>query len=124
MGCRRQGDGDDTGTEEQSQPNTVHALTDGGREITRADAAGDRRCCGVGEEDKDADGGHQQGRGDTETGELGRAQMADDGGVGHEEEGLGDEGAEGRHGECDDLSVVLSPAYFEGAQGPVSCAPI
>jgi hypothetical protein len=41
--------------------------------------------------------------------------MAHDGAVGQDEEGLGDERAEGRDGQCDDLSVVLSP---------VSCAPI
>jgi hypothetical protein len=35
--------------------------------------------------------------------------MADDGAVGHEEERLDDECAEGRNGQCDDLSIVPTP---------------
>jgi len=40
--------------------------------------------------------------------------MADDRAVGHHEEGFGDECAEGRNGECDDLAVVLSPGRLGG----------
>jgi hypothetical protein len=42
--------------------------------------------------------------------------MADDRAVGHDEERLGDECAEGRDGQRDDLSVVLSPVD-PGARG-------
>jgi hypothetical protein len=41
--------------------------------------------------------------------QLRRAEMADDRTVRHDEEGLGDECAEGRDGQHDDLSIVLSP---------------
>ena len=61
---------------------------------------------GVGEEDEHAHGGGQEGGGDAETGELGGAEVADNGAVRHDEERLGDECAEGRDGQRDDLSVV------------------
>lgn len=43
--------------------------------------------------------------------------MADDGAVDHEEERLGDESAEGRQGEGDDLAVVLSADGLGGLGG-------
>ena len=94
-GRRGQDDGDDGGAEQQGEPDAVHALPDGGRQIARADAAGDGGRGGVGEEDEDAHGGRQQRGGDAETGELRGAEVADDGAVDHDEEGLGDERAEG-----------------------------
>ena len=50
--------------------------------------------------------GAEHRRGDAERGELGGAEVADDGGVGEQEQRLGDQGEEGRHGQAQDLPVV------------------
>src|SRR5206468_89206 len=63
-------------------------------------------CRQVGEEDRQADRGTEDSGRHTKTGELWCAEMADDRRVCEEEEGLGDEGAEGGHGEAQDLAVV------------------
>lgn len=110
-----QDDGDDDGTEQQRQPDAVHALAYGGLEVSGSHAAGDGGRSGVGEEDEDADGRREKGGGDAEASELSRAQMSDDRAVGHDEERLGDERAEGRNGERDDLAVVLSPGGLGGS---------
>lgn len=83
--------------------------------------SGDGGRGGVREEDEDTDGRHKEGRGNAETRELRGAQMADNRAVGHDEEGFGDESAEGRNGECDDLTVVLSPGALEAAGTCVMC---
>ena len=110
-------DGDDGGAEQQGEPDAVHALADGGGQIAGADPAGDRGGGGVGEEDEDADGGGEQGRGDAEAGELRGAEVADDGAVDHDEEGLGDECAEGGQGQRDDLAVVPAAGRPAGVAG-------
>ena len=46
------------------------------------------------------------GAGDAERSELGRAEMTDDGGVGEQEERFGDESGERRNGEPGDLAVL------------------
>lgn len=104
--CQREDERDDRHAQQQCEPDAVHALTDGRREVARADAPGDGGRRGVGEEDEHAHGGGEKGRGDPETGELGGAEVADDGTVRHDEQGLRDECAEGRDGQRDDLSVV------------------
>ena len=65
----------------------------------------------VGEEDAQADDGLEDDRGDAEAGELGRAEVADDRGVGEQEERLGDEREEGRDGEAQDLAVAPGSVF-------------
>ncbi|GAA0618971.1 hypothetical protein GCM10010394_56730 [Streptomyces crystallinus] len=77
--------------------------------ISGADAAGHGGCGGVGEEDEDAHGGGEEGRRDAQAGQLRGAEVADDRTVGHDEERLGDQSAEGGDGERDDLAVVSAP---------------
>jgi hypothetical protein len=116
-GGRGQDDDDHGGAEEQSEPDAVHALADGGLQVARAHPPGDRRSGGVGQEDEDADGGGEEGGGDAEPGELRGAEVADDGAVGHDEEGLRDQGAEGGNGQGDDLAVVPAPEALGGRGG-------
>lgn len=79
------------------------------RRSASSDASGDCGRGGVGQEDEDAHRGDEEGRSDAETGQLCRAEMADDGGVDHQEERLGDERAEGRNSQRDDLAIVSAP---------------
>lgn len=105
-GCRGQDHGYDDRAEQQREPDAVHALAYRGPQITGADPSGDGGGGGVREEDEDTDGGREEGGGDTEAGQLRGAEVSDDGAVGHHEKRLGDECAEGRNGQRDDLSVV------------------
>ena len=67
---------------------------------------GGRRCGGaVGEEDAEPDGGLEHDGGDAEPGQLRRAEVADDGGVGEQEQRLGDQRQEGGEGQAQDLAV-------------------
>ena len=52
------------------------------------------------------DRGQQGGARDAQAGELGGAEVADDGRVGEQEEGLGDEGEEGRDGQPQDVAPL------------------
>jgi hypothetical protein len=70
----------------------------------------DLRRGAVGEEVEDRERGGQDGRGDGERGQLGRAEMADDRGVDEHVEGLGRERAERRDREQPDLAVVRGAA--------------
>ena len=87
---------------------------DRGALVAGAEVAGDDARRAVGEEDEDAGGRDERGARDPEAGELGRAEMADDRGVGEQEERLGDEGEEGRDRETDDLAAV-APGGWGGA---------
>ena len=84
----------------------VDTLGQGAAQVTGAEPAGHAGGGAVGEEDAEPDRGLQDDRGDPEPGQLGGAQPADDGGVGEQEQGLGDEGEEGRDREPEDLAVV------------------
>ncbi len=96
------------GAQQQGEPDTVHALPDGGRAVTGTDPPGDGGGGGVREEDEDRDRGRQQRGGDAEPGELPGAEVADDGAVDHDEERFRDERAEGGQSERDDLAVVAA----------------
>lgn len=74
--------------------------------ITGAEPTGHRGGGAVGEEDAQADDRLHDGAGDAEPGQLGGAEVADDGGIGEQEERLGDERQEGGHGQPEDLGVV------------------
>ncbi|GAA2930711.1 hypothetical protein GCM10020221_28160 [Streptomyces thioluteus] len=116
-GCGGQGGQREGRAEQQGEPDAVHALPDGGRQVPGADAARDGRGGGVGEEDEDADGGGEQRGGHGETGELAGPEVAHDGGVGQHEEGLGDECAEGGHGEREDLAVESAAGAYSALEG-------
>jgi hypothetical protein len=61
-----------------------------------------------GEEDAQPDDGLEDDRGDAEAGELRGAEVADDSGVGEQEERLGDEREEGGDGQAQDLAIGLA----------------
>ena len=67
--------------------------------------ARDARGGAVGEEDAEADDGLQDHGRDAEPGELRRAEVSDDRGVGEQEQRLGDEGEERGDGQAEDLPV-------------------
>ncbi len=76
------------------------------RVVAGAEMAGDGAGGRVGEEVEDAEGGGEHDGGDRHTAELLGAQVTDNGGVGEEVEGFGDQRPEGRDGEAADLPVV------------------
>ena len=90
--------------------------------VPGADLAGHRGGGAVGQEDAQADQRAEHRRGDAEGGQLRRAEVTDDGGVGEQEERLGDQGEEGGDGQSQDLPVVGSRA--EAAGRPLSPADI
>jgi hypothetical protein len=83
-------------------------LGEGGPEVSRSEVAGDAGGGAVGQEDAQPDDRLEDDRGDAEARELGRAEVADDGGVGQQEERFGDEREEGRDGQAQDLAVCLA----------------
>ena len=89
------------------QPESVDALRQRAAGVPGADLAGHRGGGAVGQEDAQADERAEDRRGDAEGGQLAGAEVAHDGGVGEQEERLGDQGEEGRHGQPQDLPVVL-----------------
>jgi hypothetical protein len=102
-------DGDDgsrAGAEPEGQPQPVDAGAHRGALVPGPEVAGDDARRAVGEEDEDAGGRDEGGARHPEAGELGRAEVADDRGVGEQEERLCDECQEGRDGETDDLAAV------------------
>jgi len=92
------------------QPQPVDALLDGRPPVPRAELPGHRGGGAVREEDRDAHQGGQRLAGHTEAPERHGADPPDDGRVAEQEERLGDQGAEGRHGQPQDLRVVWAPA--------------
>jgi hypothetical protein len=74
-----------------------------------------RRGRAVGQEHEHRVEAEQQARRDGQAGELGRAQVPDDGGVGEDVDRLGDQRAERRHRQPGDLPVV---AAVEGRRPP------
>ena len=88
---------------------------DRGALVAGAEVPGDDARRAVGEEDEDAGARDEGGARDAEPGELGRAEVADDRGVGEQEERLGDEREEGRDREPEDLAAVAPRALRRGA---------
>ena len=80
----------------------------------------------MGEEDAEEDGVEQYRRRNAEPGELLGAQVTDDRAVGEQEERLGEERAERRQGEAQDLPVVpagfLAGSVGEGTSGRAGVA--
>ncbi|CPU64364.1 Uncharacterised protein [Mycobacteroides abscessus] len=101
------------GCEERTQPDGEPEAVDPGLErlprVAGADAARDGGRGRVGEEDAQADEGHEEGRREGEARELRGAEMADDGAVDEHEQRLGHERAERGHGEGQDLPVEPGP---------------
>ena len=93
------------GPDEDREPDAVDALGEGGAQVSGAEVARDARSGAVGEEDAEADHRLEDHRRDAEAGELGGAEVTHDGGVGEQEERLGDEGEERRDREAQDLPV-------------------
>jgi len=100
--------------DEDRQPDPVDALGEGTADVSCPDPAGHRRGGAVGQEDAQANRGLHDRPGDAEAGELGRPEVTDDRGVGEQEEGLRDEGQEGRYGEPQDLPVGHSRSLLDG----------
>ena len=101
-------------------PSMPAAIAPGAR--PGAELAGDDGGRAVREEDEDVGRGQQHGAGDTEPGQGCDAEAADDGGVGEQEERLGDEREERRHGEPQHLAV-LAPGELAHV-GAVAWAPL
>ena len=91
--------------DEDGQPDPVDALAQRAAEVAGADVPGHGRGGAVGEEDAQADRGLEHRAGDAEAGQLRGAEVADEGGVGEQEERLGDQREEGRDGEAEDRTV-------------------
>jgi hypothetical protein len=72
------------------QPESVDPVTGRGARVPGAERAADRRRRGVGQEDAQVDQRRQHRAGHPETGQRGGAEVADDGGVGQQEQRLGD----------------------------------
>ena len=83
--------------------------------VAGAEPAGDGRCGAVGEKDHQADDRLQHRAGQAEAGQGSRAEVADHGGVGEQEQRLSDERPEGGDREAKDFAVHGPSA--EGAQG-------
>ena len=94
----------------QPEPDPVDTLGVRASQVTGSRETGHRRGGAVGEEDAEEDGVEQYRRRDAEPGELLGAQVSDDRAVGEQEERFGEERAERRQGEAQDLPVV--PAGF------------
>ena len=94
----------------QPEPDPVDALGVRASEVAGSREAGHRRRGAMGEEDAEEDGVEQHRGGNAEPGELLGAQVSDDRAVGDQEERLGEQRAERREGEPQDLPVV--PAGF------------
>ena len=101
----------------QRQPDPVDALGERAAQVAGAEAPGHRGRGAVGQEDAQPDERLEHGRSDAEAGQLGGAEVADDGGVGEQEQRLGDQGHEGRQGQPPDLPVVapVEPCRLRGA---------
>ena len=94
----------------QPEPDPVDTLGVRASEVTRSRETGHRRGGAMGEEDAEEDRVEQHRRRNAEPGELLGAQVTDDRAVGEQEERFGEEGAERRQGQPQDLPVV--PAGF------------
>ena len=92
--------------DEHRQPDAVDALGERALLVAGADAPGDAGGGAVGQEDAQPDRGLQHHRRDALAGQLGGAEVADDRGVGEQEQRLGHERQERRHREPQDLPVV------------------
>ena len=110
-------DGDDgsrAGAEPEGEPQPVDAGAHRRALVAGAEVTGDDARRAVGEEDEDAGAGDEGGARDSQPGELGRAEVADDRGVGEQEERLGDERQEGRDRKADDLAAVTLRGWGGG----------
>ena len=103
------GDGGE-GADEDRQPDPVDALGQGAAGVAGPEVARDARGGPVGEEDAQPDHGLQHHGGEAEAGQGGGAEVADDRGVGEQEQRLGRERQEGGDGESHDLAI-LGPGH-------------
>ena len=99
----------------QPQPDAVHTLGVRASQVTGSCEAGHRRGCAMREEDAEEHRIEQHSRRDAEPGQLSGAEVTDDRAVGEQEERLGEEGAERRQSQTQDLRVV--PASRGGPLG-------
>jgi hypothetical protein len=91
--------------DQDREPAPVDALGQRRPAVPGAEMPGDACGGAVGEEDAQADQGLEHGAGDPEAGELGGAEVSDDHRVGEQEQRLGHQREEGRHGQPQDLAV-------------------
>ena len=104
-GGQEPGDGQDD-PEQQRQPDAVAPGGEGLGQLAVADGPRHRRGGGVGEEHHQAHGRVQHRRRQPDAGQLGHAEMAHDGRIREQEQRLGDQRAEGRHGQAQDLPAL------------------
>ncbi len=105
LGEEHPGHGDQR-ADQHRQPDPVDALGECAPEVAGPEQAGHRGGGAVGEEDAEPDRGLEHDRRYAQPGQRLGAEVADDGGVGEQEERLGDEGEEGRDRQAHDLAVV------------------
>ena len=99
----------DHGADADREPEAVDALGDGTAQVAGADPARDAAGGAVGQEDAQADHRLEDGGRDAEAGERRGAEVADDRGVGEQEERLGDQREQRREREPEDLPVAGVP---------------
>ena len=88
------------------EPQAVDALPDRRIPMARPELTGDGGRRAVGQEDRDADQRRERLAGDAQAAERHGAEAPDDGGVGEQEERLGDERAESRQRQPQDLRIL------------------
>ena len=103
--------------EAEGQPEALDGLLRGPTLFARSGQPGDRRGRPVGQEDAQAVAEHEGARGHPEATQLGRAEVAHDGGVGQHVEGFGQECPECRYRQLQEFPVVAPQAGSETGVG-------
>ena len=91
--------------DEDGEPEPVDALGERAAQVAGAEVAGDAAGGAVGQEHAEPDDGLEHDGGDAEAGQLRRTEVADDRGVGEQEQRLGDQRQEGGERQAQDLAV-------------------
>ena len=108
--CDQSPDGGQDDPEPECEPESIDSDGDGTRFIAGTEAAGDGRGRGVGQKHHETDDRLQHGTGQPEPGERSHTEVADHRRIGQQEQGLSDQGAEGRNRESQDVAVNGSHA--------------
>ena len=121
-GERDQHRGDDQ-PEQGAQDHAVDAAGQGAGAVPRAEAARHHRGGAIGEEDRQPDHDADHVRGQRQAPEVGRAEVADDEGVGQHQHRLGDQRRERRDRQREDLAVEGAPGHAGDQPQPpsISC---
>jgi hypothetical protein len=105
----------------ECEPDAVDAGAHGAGRVARAESPRHERRRRVGEEDEQADDRLDDDARDTQPGERHRAEVADEGRVGEQEEGFGHERPERREGEAADVAIEV-PGHAPSLRPPVGAA--